>query len=126
MQHTNVITEPGMLESLNGERLESWKEIAAHLRHSVRTVKRWENTESMPVHRHAHNKQSSVYAYKAEIDAWWTARRPGPREFSVNNNEAPFFVQFAKWHILDRVPCVLKAASIVLLFNLLFRLLTTH
>ncbi len=52
--------------------LHSWKEIAAYLRHGVRTVQRWEECEGLPVHRHAHSKRDSVYAYAAELDAWWT------------------------------------------------------
>lgn len=57
------------------ERLESWKEIAAYLGRSVRTVIRWEQTEGLPVHRHQHEKKSSVYAFPSEIDAWWAGRR---------------------------------------------------
>lgn len=52
------------------DRLDSWKEIAAHLKCSERTVRRWEE-EGLPVHRHAHKKKAAIYAYKAEIDAWW-------------------------------------------------------
>lgn len=51
-------------------RLDSWKEIASYLRHSERTVRRWEE-EGLPVHRHPHEKKAAIYAYKAEIDAWW-------------------------------------------------------
>jgi TolB-like protein/tetratricopeptide (TPR) repeat protein len=57
------------------ERLESWKEIAAYLRRGVRTVRRWEKTEGLPVHRHAHKTLSTVYAHRPEIDAWWKGRR---------------------------------------------------
>lgn len=57
-----------------GQRLDSWKEIAAYLRYSERTVRRWE-TEGLPVHRHAHKKKAAIYAYKAEIDAWWNDGR---------------------------------------------------
>jgi TolB-like protein/Flp pilus assembly protein TadD len=53
-----------------GDRLDSWKEIAAHLKCSERTVRRWEE-EGLPVHRHPHKKKAGIYAYKAEIDAWW-------------------------------------------------------
>ena len=56
------------------DRLESWKEISAYLRRSVMTAQRWEKTENLPVHRHGHRKQDSVYAYKSEIDAWWRER----------------------------------------------------
>jgi TolB-like protein len=51
-------------------RLDSWKEIAAYLKCSERTVRRWEQ-EGLPVHRHPHKKKAGIYAYKAEIDAWW-------------------------------------------------------
>ena len=59
-----------------GDRLESWKEIAAYLNRGVRTVRRWETGEGLPVHRHVHRTLGSVYAYKSEIDAWREAR-PG-------------------------------------------------
>src|SRR3954471_9922779 len=51
-------------------RLNSWKEIAAYLRAGVRTVQRWEKTEGLPVHRHLHQAQGSVYALTKEIDDW--------------------------------------------------------
>jgi tetratricopeptide (TPR) repeat protein len=54
--------------------LNSWKEIATHLRHSVRTVQRWERIEGLPVHRHGHEKRDAVYAYRDELDAWWRRR----------------------------------------------------
>jgi TolB-like protein len=59
-----------------GDRLDSWKEIAAYLRHSERTVRRWQE-EGLPVHRHAHNKRAGVYAYKPEVDAWWNDGHAG-------------------------------------------------
>ena len=39
-----------------GDRLDSWKEIAAYLHRDVTTVQRWEKREGMPVHRHLHDK----------------------------------------------------------------------
>jgi Predicted integral membrane protein len=64
-----------------GDRLDSWKEIAVYLNRSVRTVRRWEHEEGLPVHRHLHRSQASVYADKLEIDAWRQAgsRAPEPR-----------------------------------------------
>ncbi len=53
------------------DRLDSWKEIASYLKRSVRTVTRWEREQSLPVYRH---KTGTVYAYKPELDAWWTSR----------------------------------------------------
>jgi len=52
------------------DRLESWKEIAAYVKRGVRTVRRWEAGEGLPVHRHVHRTHGSVYAFKSEIDAW--------------------------------------------------------
>src|ERR1700676_4400059 len=61
----NASNKPG------GKRLDSWKEIAAHLQKDVRTVQRWEKNERLPVHRKPHDKLASVYAYESELDAWW-------------------------------------------------------
>lgn len=58
------------------DRLDSWKDIAAYLKRDVSTVQRWEKREGMPVHRHLHDKLGSVYAYRAELDAWARSRRP--------------------------------------------------
>lgn len=58
------------------DQLNSWKAIAAHLDRTVRTVQRWERTCHMPVYRHEHASSSSVYAYRSELDAWWSVRTP--------------------------------------------------
>jgi Tol biopolymer transport system component len=55
-------------------RLDSWKEIAAYLKRGERTVRRWEQAEGLPVHRHVHEKAASVYAYSGELDAWVQSR----------------------------------------------------
>src|SRR5690242_14749969 len=47
------------------DRLNSWKEIAAHFNRDVTTVQRWEKREGMPVHRHLHDKMGSIYASRA-------------------------------------------------------------
>ncbi len=57
------------------DRLDSWKEIAAYLDRDVTTVQRWEKRETMPVHRHQHDKRGSVYALPSELDAWRKSRR---------------------------------------------------
>ena len=57
-----------------GERLESWKSIAAYLDRDVRTLQRWESREGMPVHRHLHDQQASVYAFTRELDDWRDSR----------------------------------------------------
>jgi TolB-like protein/Tfp pilus assembly protein PilF len=65
---------PTNIREAPGERLDSWKEIAGYLKRDERTVRRWES-EGLPVHRKVHKKQASVYAYKAEIEAWWNDGR---------------------------------------------------
>jgi TolB-like protein len=60
------------------DRLDSWKEIAAHLGREVRTVQGWEKNEGLPIHRHQHAKQGSVYAFRSELDAWRKARKGSP------------------------------------------------
>jgi Tol biopolymer transport system component len=59
----------------SGDRLDSWKAIATYLKRDVRTVQRWERKEALPVHRHLHGSQGSIYAYASELDAWWSSRR---------------------------------------------------
>jgi tetratricopeptide (TPR) repeat protein len=56
------------------ELLESWKEIAAYLGKSVRSVQEWEKHEGLPVHRHQHEKRGTLYAYRSELDAWLRSR----------------------------------------------------
>jgi serine/threonine-protein kinase len=62
-------------ELVSAERLDSWKEIAAHLKRGVTTVQRWEHQEGLPVYRHQHDKRGSVYAFKSELDEWWQKGR---------------------------------------------------
>jgi TolB-like protein len=56
------------------DRLDSWKDLAAYLQRDVSTVQRWEKREGMPVHRHVHEKQGTVYGFRSELDAWWRGR----------------------------------------------------
>ena len=70
-------------------RFESWKEIANYLKTSVRTVQRWEKDELLPVHRHAHARQDTVYAYSDEIDHWRSDRdRHGTSDTSLSSEIA--------------------------------------
>ena len=66
-----------------GERLESWKKIAAYLRRDVRTVQRWEQSNGLPVHRHQRAQRAIPYAYAKELDAWWT------RQSDIAPSDAP-------------------------------------
>ena len=66
----------GLSESPPEIHLDSWKEIATYVKRDVSTVQRWEKRESMPVHRHFHDKRGSVYAVGSELDAWVQSRKP--------------------------------------------------
>lgn len=67
--------DPSATKPPADQRLDSWKAIAAYLGRDVTTVQRWERREGLPVHRHVHDKLGSVYAFRAEIDAWLRLRR---------------------------------------------------
>lgn len=47
-------------------------------------MRRWEQTEGLPVYRHSHQKQATVYAFQSEIDSWLENRssleKPGKLE----------------------------------------------
>jgi hypothetical protein len=64
------------------QRLNGWKEIAAHLGKSVRTVQRWETEYQLPIRRIG---GEIVFAFKNEIDEWSASRDqqdetpPGPQ-----------------------------------------------
>jgi len=73
----------------SADRLDSWKEIAAYLGREVRTVQGWEKLEALPVHRHQHGRQGSVYAFKTELDAWRDSRRESPEPAAVIVEPAP-------------------------------------
>ena len=73
-QHQSSEIPPTPPAATKRDHLDSWKEIAAYLHRGVRTVKRWEKEEGLPVHRHLHRRLGSVYAYKAEVDEWLTTR----------------------------------------------------
>jgi hypothetical protein len=67
--------------------LEAWKQIAAYLDRSERTVRRWEASEGLPVHRREHERQDTVFACRHEIDAWSRSRIKFPSEIVINEAE---------------------------------------
>ena len=56
------------------QRLETWGEIAAHLKVEQRTAQRWEELNGLPIHR----LQGRVFAYPSELDAWRHKREAPP------------------------------------------------
>jgi hypothetical protein len=62
--------EPRSVTRAKGRVLNSWKEIAAHLGRGVRTVQRWEQNLSLPIHRPRGKNRSAVVAFPEELDQW--------------------------------------------------------
>ncbi|WP_321476250.1 hypothetical protein [uncultured Paludibaculum sp.] len=60
------------------QRMEGWKEMAAHLGRSVRTIQRWEREAGLPVHRLQVGSKAQVFAYKAELDGWRVSKEEPP------------------------------------------------
>ena len=74
MSNAGTSPKPSNITPAHRLRLDSWKEIAAYLKRSPRTVSRWERQEGLPVHRHLHRKKETVYAFTEKIDAWLKSR----------------------------------------------------
>src|SRR5271156_4338181 len=51
-------------------RLDTWKEIGAFFDRDERTVKRWETTRGLPVHRVPGTGRANVYANTDELAEW--------------------------------------------------------
>src|SRR5580692_2943042 len=51
-------------------RLDTWKEIGAFFGRDERTVKRWELTRGLPVHRVPGAGRANVYANTDELSEW--------------------------------------------------------
>jgi hypothetical protein len=58
------------------DKLETWKAIASYVGRDIRTVMRWEKDRSFPVHWIPGGGRRAVYAYRNEIDAWFSTARP--------------------------------------------------
>ena len=87
-----------------GQRLDSWKEVAAYLKRDTATVRRWEKREGLPVHRHQHDKLGSVYAYTSELDTWLVGRRR-----QIDEPAPAFLTKRARW--IAAVTLLLVAAA---------------
>src|ERR1700735_2550493 len=60
----------------NGKRLDTWKEIGGFFGRDERTVKRWEMTRKLPVHRVPGGGRANVYAYEGELTEWLRSNDP--------------------------------------------------
>jgi Tol biopolymer transport system component len=102
------------------ERLDSWKEIAAHFDRDVTTVQRWEKREAMPVHRHVHDKAGSVYAFTAELDTWARSRKlPVVQENGTDPSPVPsppLSLYGLRWRVIFTLAVVTTLLAIAVTF----------
>jgi tetratricopeptide (TPR) repeat protein len=101
----------------NDDRLNSWKQIASVLNREVRTVQMWEKHEGLPIHRHFHNRRSTVFASRAEIESW-ARRRTEIRMPGRPMESAPKFASPHRNRIAVLLPAegpAAKALSLLLL-----------
>jgi hypothetical protein len=69
--------------------LSSWKEIAAYLGRSERTIQRWEIQFGFPIHRPSGRKGASIIAMTAEIDEWIRNSPSGNSRGKARNKKKP-------------------------------------
>jgi hypothetical protein len=73
-----IVSQYDFEERSDQRRLTSWKQIAAYLDVSVRTVQRWERTENLPVLRMP-GYRGRVYVDTAALERWKESLKPGQR-----------------------------------------------
>jgi tetratricopeptide (TPR) repeat protein len=69
-------------------RLDTWKEIGAFFGRDERTVKRWETTRGLPVHRVPGAGRANVYAYTEELAEWLNGAKIGAENDADANSDA--------------------------------------
>ena len=94
------------------DRLESWKRITSYLNRDIRTLRRWEKNEGLPIHRHMHESLATVYAYKSELDAWLASRSAATGKASKTRPAVPS--RKKHWPIALAIVFVAIALGVVL------------
>ncbi len=87
------------------EVLSSWKDVAAYLGKSVRTVQRWEAELALPIHRPHERQQRIILAYPDELKQW-VGLRPGngpakPSRVRLENNKTRLLAEMKKLRSLS-------------------------
>ena len=73
-QFAEVNRKPTNRLELHSDALQSWKEIAAYLKRTVRSVQRWERNAGLPVRRMRAGDRGSILAFRSELDRWLHSR----------------------------------------------------
>jgi|GEM_PF-724344 len=93
------------------DRLDGWKRIANFLNRDVRTVRRWENAQNLPVHRVMHQKGATVYAYRSELTAWLDGNDQQIRNTSDSTVKGETAKSSVRWTWVVAVFAIATAAS---------------
>lgn len=74
-------------------RIDSWKEIASFFRRDERTVKRWEKSKFLPVHRIPGGERGGVFAYTDELTEWLNTPLPAKTipQFKADHSQLEAF-----------------------------------
>lgn len=89
-----------------GDRLDTWKEIADYLDCDPRTCSRWEEKYGLPVHRLDAQSKSRVHAYRHELDEWLTMRCSGRSKIGSGT---PARSRFLLWGL----PILIATAALI-------------
>jgi tetratricopeptide (TPR) repeat protein len=73
----------------SNRRLDTWKEIGAFFDRDERTVKRWETTRGLPVHRVPGAGRANVYAYTDELADWLSGAKIAAEQDADANSDSP-------------------------------------
>ena len=96
---------------MDSDRLDGWKEIAAHLHRDVRTCQRWEKEYGLPVYRvDNQSDRAKVFSYKSELNNWLLSKRKSDSLFHR------FFKKTGNQIILLAVTIALLALVIYMIF----------
>jgi len=77
-------------------RLDSWKAIASFFARDERTVKRWERSRALPVHRIPGGERGGVFAYTAELTRWLNTPSAATAESPLQLEPPPTEVNIAE------------------------------
>ncbi len=69
----------GSESNKSGQRLDSWKEIAAYFDRDEKTVRRWEKEFGLPVYRYP-GSRGRIYGFVEELQEWARSSRPQETE----------------------------------------------
>lgn len=100
-----------MSEFQPDQELRSWKEIAAYLKKSIRTVQGWEAKLGLPVRRLAAGGKDEIVVTKAELDQWNRQRLKNPASETGVTPTKPTGL-FNRWSYVALIPGLILATAI--------------